>query len=177
MQHLIKHLRAHFDPLEDRMLSFCNHGVQLEGWFKGELLVVLDSLRESGVVKNFDREVKRTEGRIDLFIESDGLHWVELKHWLIGEQGGTRYGPGFYLRDPTSVGIIRDVDKLLRIPGDVGRWLLLLLTANPGASAWHRGVDDFNRKFAPRILQPRSNPNEFPAHYFLALVRVEGSNA
>lgn len=177
MQHLLEHLRAQFDPLDDRMRSFARHGVQLEGWFKGELLVALDSLKAAGVIKKFDREVKRPEGRIDLVIDSPGLHWVELKHWLIGSQRGTTYGPGFYFGDPSSVGIVKDVDKLLRIPPQVGRWLLLLLTANPGRAAWNSGLAAFNNKFAPRHLDSCTDPSEFPSSYFLGLLRVSGGAA
>ncbi len=49
------HFKRHFDPLQNRMESFVRHGVQTEGWFRGELLVALDSLVRNGRVKSFDR--------------------------------------------------------------------------------------------------------------------------
>jgi len=30
-------LRQHFDRIQDRFASFARHGVQAEGWFKGEM--------------------------------------------------------------------------------------------------------------------------------------------
>lgn len=174
MDHLVEPLRAHFDPLQSRMRSFASHGVQLEGWFKGELLFALDAMKEAGSIVKFDREVKRPEGRIDLMVESSGLHWVELKHWLIGSPRGTRYGPSFYFGDATSVGVVKDVDKLLRVPTDAGRWLLLLLTANPGRAAWSAGIAAFNSKFTPRRLDSSTDPSAYPDAYFLGLLRVSG---
>lgn len=66
MIELIPLLRRHLDPLEVRSASFLRHAVNLEGWFKGELLVALDTLSATGAVAAFDREVRMLNSRIDL---------------------------------------------------------------------------------------------------------------
>jgi hypothetical protein len=75
VDHLISLLRLHFDSLEDRMRCFATLGVQVEGWFKGELLLALNSCREKEAIQGFDREVKAKESRkTDLKVVSRGLH-------------------------------------------------------------------------------------------------------
>ncbi len=160
------------------MRCFTEQGVQVEAWFKGELLFALNSCREKHAVQCFDREVKALEGRkgIDLKVMSNGLHWVEIKHWLIGMQRSNKWAPSNYFADRT--GVVNDVDKLLRIEGSATRWLLILNTANPGPVAWQAGLDDFNRKFVPRRLLSLTDPADFPLSYCLGLLQVnEASSA
>ncbi len=172
MEELIPHLVNHFDGLQDRLACFCEQGVQVEGWFKGELLALLSELRRNASVERFDREVKIEAGRVDITAHLGGkCHWVELKHWHIGKQGGTSYGPAFYFCD-RELGILRDVDKLRNIDSHGHGWLLLLLTANPGEDAWLRGLARFHEKFAPRVLTSRTSPSQFPSTYFLGLLEV-----
>ena len=45
MVSLLPILRQHLDTLEERFMSFAQHGVQTEGWLKGEMLMLLDRLR------------------------------------------------------------------------------------------------------------------------------------
>lgn len=175
MTELLPVFQRHFDKLQDRLVCFCEMGVQVESWFKGELLTLLTSLRGQGVIKDFDREVKAPGGRIDLTVTTqNGLHWIELKHWLIGEQKGFSYAPNFYFGDGTSIGIIPDVDKLMSVTSPAHLWLLILLTANPGKELWLAGVDKFNSKFAPRRVTPHSKPEYFPSTYFTGLLEVRG---
>jgi len=173
MERLVPHLRDHFDPLQDRLLCFAKYGVQTEGWFKGEMLFFLDKLVERGIVTTFDREVRRETVLVDLQVRLNQLHWLELKHWLIGKQKGTTYGASFYFRDRSSVGIIRDVSKLLACPAGDPRWLLILASANPGVEAWRRGVEGFNDKFKPIRVTSHTDPGEFPTSYFLGLLSVD----
>ena len=78
----------------------CNYGVQTEGWLKAELLYFLETQKTSGDLRDFDREVKFGLGRkkIDFKLTNtnDEDAWVELKHWLIGHQRGTKYDASFY---------------------------------------------------------------------------------
>lgn len=173
MVELIPLLRGHFDPLEDRFVSFLRHAVNLEGWFKGELLVALDALSVTGTVASFDREVRMRNSRIDLCVEANGQkHWVELKYWLNGSQRDFNYAPGFYFGDPTEVGITKDVAKLRALDAKGQRWLLILVVSNPGTAAWTVGLAKHNSKFQSKLAM-RSNPAGFPASYFLGLLEVE----
>jgi hypothetical protein len=172
MDELIPCLKAHFDSLEDRLRSFAAHGVQVEGWFKGKLIFALDVCRKSGAIQRFDREIKIRPSRraIDLYVQMDRDHWVELKHWLIGEQKSAKWGASDYFSDST--GLINDVNRLLGIEGQTSRWLFVLATANPGQAAWQLGIDRFNTKFALHFLSSVTDPAVFPSWYYLGLLKV-----
>jgi hypothetical protein len=171
---LLPLLRSHFDALQDRLACFCKYGCQLEGWFKGELLTVLDAALQAGTIVDVDREIATPAGKIDLRVTLPGEEptWIELKHWLIGVQRGTRYGAGFYFGDPTSVGITKDVKKLTDGERAGLGYVLVLMTANPGNDEWRRGIEKFNRKFGPLRITSASSPSDFPAAYFLGVLRV-----
>jgi hypothetical protein len=100
----------------------------------------------------------------------DRDHWVELKHWLIGEQKSVKWGASDYFSDTT--GPIKDVNRLLSIEGHASRWLLVLATANPGEAAWQLGIDRFNKKFAAHRLLSVTDPADFPSWYYLGLLKV-----
>ncbi len=175
MIELVKRFQEVLDSRRDILECFCNYGVQLEGWLKGELLYFLDTEKTVGHLHDFDREVSFGHGRrkVDITI-TDGngwVSWVELKHWLIGFQRGYKYDAGFYLRDSSSVGIKLDVEKLKLAHGS--KYVLTLATGNPGVDGWFGGVEQFNSKFAPLHLSPLTDPKVFPPQYFLGLLSAE----
>jgi hypothetical protein len=166
---LLPRVKAHFNTTQSRLACFCELGFQTEGWFKGELLYLFSQLHRQGVIQELDREVNVEGKKVDIRLRVNNEdHWIELKHWLIGKQKGTTYNPSFYFGDRTSVGITGDVNKLASLTGH--RWLLLLLTANPGMNAWEAGVEKFNIRFAPIRLESRTQPQMFPSTYFLGLL-------
>ena len=175
---LIADFKKTLDNHEELLGSFCRHGVQLEGWLKGELLHLLDNERKQKIIVDFDREVAlgKEIGKVDLrltlsapsgFIDA----WTELKYWLIGHQRGSSYNASFYFGDPTSVGISVDARKLLRIPNGL-KYILVLTVANPGSDDWSTGVEKFNSKFSPLHLTSITDPKDFPESYFLGLLNV-----
>lgn len=175
MHTLIPHLRSHFDSLQDRLATFYQEGVQLEGWFKGEMLFTLDQLRKRKVLRDFDREVRFETARrrtIDLKVAlPSGPNWVELKYWLVGPQKGRRYDPLFYFQDHSSVGIIRDVKKLRSIQRDGHLWLLILSVTDPTLSGWTLGFQRFREKFCIDLATD-CVPTEHGASHFLSLIRI-----
>jgi hypothetical protein len=175
MLDLLPELRAHFDPLESRLRVFSRYGFQAESWLKGEMVAFLDAALMRGRISHFDREVKIPSGkRVDLVVESDGRrHWVELKHWLIGEQRGQVWRSGFYFVDKSSFGLMRDLEKLGTIPGPDSFWMVVLATANPGKSEWEEGLAKFHTKFAPVRVTSHSDPDQFPECYLLGLFELE----
>jgi hypothetical protein len=169
MIELLPRMKQYFDNTQDRFICFRDMGFQSEGWFKGELLTLFCELQREGMIQELDREVKVGTKRVDIKLRlKNTYHWIELKHWLIGKQRGVTYNSDFYFGDPTSVGITGDVDKLNTLTGH--HWMLLLLTANPGMQAWEVGVAKFNKKFAPRSVESRTQSDTFPATYFLGLL-------
>jgi hypothetical protein len=152
--------------------------VQVEGWLKGEFLFFLDGKKANGKIINFEREIQMGSGKkkIDFYIHLDKSQkleaWIELKHWLVGYQKGTKYNAQFYFSDPSSVGIRSDAEKLNKVSKDRS-YLLILATANPGINDWDAGVRKFNEKFSPLRLVSLIEPDSFPEFYFLGLLRIE----
>ena len=179
MLSLLPPLRKHFDSLEDRLILFARQGIQVEGWFKGETLLVLSRLLSEGTIGALDRKVRFPEGRVDITVTHRGqLHLLELKHWLVGHQREYKYKTGFYFTDRTSVGIVPDVSKLARIQSLGAKWLMLFVTARPEPDVWDKGVSVFNSKFFPFHLTAHTSPAGFPEAYFLGLLQVlKGTDA
>ena len=147
---------------------------------KGEILWFLDRETANGRLANFSREVvvpqRKSRKRIDLrllfdTVEGPATYWIEMKHWLIGYQKDYKLNCQFYFGDSSSVGIKPDVEKLVNLKSGE-KYLLILMTANPGMKDWEDGVRKFNGKFEPLHLTPLTKPMKYPEYFFLGLLRV-----
>ncbi|MFC1846379.1 hypothetical protein ACFLYM_03055 [Chloroflexota bacterium] len=173
-------LKEIMNKREDYLRCFCSKGVQVEGWFKAELLCLLAKLELTRQIQGFDREVAFSSGktRVDFRIELSAATpsiWLEIKHWLIGYQKSYKYNSRFYFGDRSSVGIKPDVDRLNQIVHG-NKFLLILATSNPGEEEWIKGTNTFNEKFGPLKLVPLTNPSEFPTFYFLGLLAIPNTD-
>lgn len=175
---LVTSFRNTMEAHREHLKCFCAHGVQLEGWFKGEFIRFLDQYKSMTKIINFDREEPAGKGRrkVDFrleFVSKTGTRyaWLEIKHWLIGYQKGCKYNTLFYFSDPSSVGITPDIKKLVNVQ-DGDKYMLILATANPGENEWLEGIDRFNRKFTPPLM-PLTRPKKFPNYYFLGLLKID----
>jgi hypothetical protein len=171
-------LKEYLDTKKDILSCFSDQGVQLEGWFKGELLYFLSTLKKTGQLYDFDREVKSpvANKKIDFKLElqignKSEIIWLELKHWLIGYQKGYKYNAQFYFGDPTSIGIKPDIEKLAMIKSD-NRYVLISMTENPGKDGWYNGIQKFNNKFSNLKIKNMNDPSEYEDFYFLGLIKV-----
>ena len=173
MLEIVNGFKKVLEPRKNVLQCLCNYGVQTEGWLKAELLYFLDTQKASGDLRDFDREVEIGGNKIDFKLTNtnDEDTWIELKHWLIGNQKGTKYDASFYFNDKRKTAIKSDVEKLKRVSGN--KYLMTLTTANPGTKAWFEGVKQFNDKFAPLSVTPLTEPEDFPTHYFLGLLSIQ----
>ena len=179
LQTMIGRLMCVLEQKEEQLRCFKELGVQVEGWFKGELLYFLEKEKKAGRISRFDREVtvavdkgnKKVDFKIELGEGSKSVEiWMELKHWLIGKQKGTSYNAGFYFEDKY-VGLKADVEKLKQISSG-SRYILVLATGNPRANDWSKGVEKFNKKFEPLALKSLTEPRYFPDFYYIGLLKV-----
>ncbi len=172
MEELLPHVRQHFDGLIQKLDAFARQAVQVESWFKGECLALATNLQQIGVIDGFSREVKVAGGRIDFQITMRGrVHWIELKHWLVGKQGDTTYSCKGYFGD-RDLGCRADAAKLQSMPAADGAWLWLFMTRNPGEGDWQAGIAKFNERF-PELPIRAINPQwEKPEEYFLGVAEV-----
>jgi len=171
---LVPRIASHLAGLPRRLDSFRELEYQSEGWFKTELLLVLLDLKRDGVVDGFDREVSfGTRQKVDVAVTTqDVTNWIELKHWLIGTQRGSRYAARFYFTDSRDSTLMADVRKLAKIEGKSRRWVLALLTTNPGSEDWEAALAAYRARTDAIPLMPRTDPSDFPEAFFLALLEV-----
>ncbi len=119
---LVKSFYTYLTEDKHEYLSlFSRLQIQIEGWFKGELMCHFE--RQKIALTNKDREVtvdseksnnKEKKDKVDLKIElNNETYWIELKHILIGYQRGESYTLGFYFSEDTFV--YSDIKKLHKI--------------------------------------------------------------
>jgi len=178
MGDLVSRLAEYLRTSEQQLRCFHEYKSQVEGWFKGELICFLDQEKRAGRLPYFERErlVYDVLGRrknIDIAlqfdkIDSSRVSWVELKHWHIGTQNNGNYGCRWYFRHATQP----DVEKLLMIPEDGDKFILVLLTMNPGSKDWTAGVEAFNAAFPQLSVCSLTNPGDYPDYFFLGLLHV-----
>ena len=100
---------------KDYLTLFSNLQIQIEGWFRGELMNYLKNEKVKMTVE--DREVpinNNNRRKVDLRIEAnDEFYWVELKHILVGCQRNHIYELEFYFSN--SAYIDNDIKKLQEI--------------------------------------------------------------
>lgn len=175
MEKLLSDFKKVLDAKKEVLECFCKYGVQIEGWFKGEFLSFLDGQKnQENKISDFDREVPIGIGRrkVDFKVKptTETLCWIELKHWLIGKQRDIEYNAKFYFGDPTSVGIVRDADKLSQLSnGD--KFILIFATKNPGEKDWQNGLELFQKKFSAYSIKSLTNPDNFPDFYYIGLLK------
>jgi len=184
MRALVSRFAEHLKMFEQQLRCFHKYESQVEGWLKGELLCFLEQEKVAGRLPHFEREkvVRIGDKRMNVdvvlqFDKSRGspLSFVELKHWHIGTQKNDYYGPQWYFKDPTCAK--RDVEKLLKIPDGGDKFMLVLLTKNPGPEDWSCGVNEFNIKFPRLLVRSLTDPGDYPDFFFLGLLHVGARQA
>lgn len=71
MRQLIDRFKTYLQVRTDALRCFCRWGVQVEGWFKGEMLAFLDQQLRDGIIEELGREVRidpLLRGRIDFMV-------------------------------------------------------------------------------------------------------------
>ena len=182
MKALISRLAEYLRRSEQQFRCFHQYESQVEGWFKGELLCFLDREKRTGRLHNFGREKKlyvgdeRNRIQVDMMLQFDppgSVVWVELKHW-IGRQNNQQFTPSQYFTIPRkrSDSCAYCVEKLLTIPGDGDKFMLVPFTPNPGSKEWRAGVEEFNTRFSPLSVRSLTNPDDYPDFFFLGMLPV-----
>ena len=171
MKQILKRVKKRFRSLEDRFDCFIRYEFQVEGWLKGELITVLDKMQKKREIVGFDREVTCVgKKRIDLAVDrEDGRIWIELKHWLIGEQSGTNWQPKDYVLE-----LSHEFEKLEAAGAGENAWIAVLCTRNPGWRAWEEGIEKFNKENEPWTLEAFDNPNNYPKSWYFGVLKVRG---
>lgn len=181
INHVLKSFANHLDQCESQLRCFNQLEMQVEGWFKGELLSFLNEKQNLGEINSLKREaalpVDGRNRKVDVHFvraENDGSKkevWLELKHWHIGKQNGTYYGAPWYFKNKQGTCIYGDVEKLKYLQPDTA-FILVLATHNPGDTEWEEGIDTFNKTYAPLKIEGLTRPIDYPPTYFLGLLSI-----
>jgi hypothetical protein len=131
-----KDRRGHLDV-------FAQADCRLEGWFKGELLVLFSKLVKDGVLSGFEREanVPVPGGRLQIDFRlrlGDQTHLCEVKALCISQAAGTPRNLKFYFRDD-KLGLFKDFRKLNSIAA-TNKWLLAFVYPVPEQLAWESAL-------------------------------------
>jgi hypothetical protein len=177
MEVLIPAIHEWFAEKREHLAIFADSDCRLEGWFKGELLVLFTRLRRSGAITEFEREANIASGVPGKRIQVDfrvrigtETHLCELKALCISQAAGTPRNLNFHFRDD-HVGIIKDFKKLDAIAG-TNKWLMAFVYPVPDRLVWERAVDSLPASL--RHWRSLNRPTDMVAPLFLSLWRFKG---
>lgn len=116
------------DNNEDYLILFSKLQIQIEGWFRGELMHYFKENRYDMTTENrevplcddisYKEKLSNEEGnerqKVDIRLTlANEYYWIELKHILVGYQIKTPISLGFYFSDNSY--IANDIQKLTQI--------------------------------------------------------------
>jgi len=153
---------------------FAEADTRLEGWFKAELIFLLNRLLQQKKIDEFKREPKidTSAGRkqIDFIIKLNGeLHLCELKALCISQAAGTPRNLHFYFRED-NVGLIKDFRKLESLPYK-NKWVIGFIYPKPNHNQWKEELS-----LLPNDLKHWkciTDPSEFEDFLFISICRPE----
>lgn len=174
MDALVKDIRDWFNTKREYLAAFACTDSRVEGWFKGELLVLFDRLRLEGRLAEFKREAnipvlgtgRRTQVDFRLSIEN-AVHLCELKALCISRAASTPRNLKFYFRDD-HVGLLKDFRKLDSLQ-EANKWLIAFVYPRPREDDWIAAVDSLPTDL--RHWEPITSPNGSADDLFVSLWR------
>lgn len=172
MECLLPEIEQWFAAKSEHLAVFAEADCRLEGWFKGELLVLLSRLQRRGVISGFERELNlplatpgkrfQIDFKIQIGVEE---HLCELKALCISQAAGTPRNLKFYFRDD-HVGLIKDMRKLATLPAP-NKWLMAFVYPTPSIEAWSAAVGSVPAALAH--CRPVNSPTSGTPAMFVSL--------
>ena len=100
---------------KDYLTLFSDLQIQIEGWFRGELMNYLKNEKLEMTVSNREIRVNNEKRKkVDLRVQiNNEFYWIELKHILVGCQLNNTYPLGFYFYKNSY--IYNDIEKLQEV--------------------------------------------------------------
>ena len=166
------------------MQLFSRLEIQIEGWFRGELMNYFDkSVDEMNPDKRevlLPNQSNKERKKVDFKIKENGqLCWIELKHLLIGNQinKSNSFKLDFYFKGYNSSSIVNDIDKLKSVKPDPA-YILAFVSVNGnsiiGKDDLEKVLDDLLKEFnvsADKIAVDFDNDSRFG--YFILKLKPE----
>lgn len=153
MLELTKHIITHFDSKQRYHKLFAESDSRVEGWYKGEMIFLLQQLKEKKEIVDFHREHKidsegETRYSVDFMIELSGKKkvLVELKAVCISQAAGTPRSLNFYF-GKTHVGLVKDFKKLDQIKDFKEKYVIGFVYPKPDEQLWKDGLKKLNTSY------------------------------
>lgn len=152
------------------METFARNDTRLEGWFKGEMLVLLDQLKRKRTISDYEQEFNFYHGKkryqVDFKIKMESeKHLVELKAPCISQARGTPRNLNFYFRED-NIGLLKDFRKL-NLTDNPNRWLVAFIYPKPAKHAWQVAMTKIPRDFSN--WQCVTKLDQYPDYLFISL--------
>jgi hypothetical protein len=177
MQVLVSDIRGWFERKRKHLLAFAEFDCRLEGWFKGELLVLFNRMQAAHRIAKVEREVKvprcdtATRTQVDFAVTiGKKKHLCELKSLCISHRATPR-NLQFYFRDD-DVGLIRDFRKLDYVQAE-RKWGLAFVYPTPAPDVWAKAVESLLPKLPH--WESLSDPRDAKDFLFVSLWRCKKS--
>ncbi|MGD9537342.1 MAG: hypothetical protein AB7P52_05685 [Alphaproteobacteria bacterium] len=177
-QHILDIFSEFFEVFvhnKEKFECFSKHGRQLEGWFKGELIVYLEKMKINNKIESFSTEYNieniESSGKVDFGVQiykGNKLFkaLIELKH-LTDKQPFRQYflpnNSGSYASQMTKM--VESLNK--------NNYFLVFFTKNPGKEKWEKMILDFNNIYTKIYINDLTNPHNYPEYYFPALINIK----
>lgn len=170
---LYAEIDGHFlapEPLR-RAALFARHGrSSAEGWFKGELMLLLESLVKDGRIDGWRADVPISEDnrqRCDFRIVTGGQPlWLEVKTQVqpgqVADSGVMARGGGF----------ADDLVKLMRVR-DGEKGVLLFVVPRPEPSQWADLLATYSRRIAPLGFRELSEIGSYPEALYVCKLALK----
>lgn len=121
---------------------------RLDGWFKGEMLVLLETLRAQGMIQSCEGQINvptpigsNQRRQIDFRVRVGSRFYLcELKAMCTSQAAGPPRDPYFYLRDD-DVSMIKDLKKLPQLPFSDSLWPLAFVYPGPKLDEWDAALE------------------------------------
>ncbi|MEO6196714.1 MAG: hypothetical protein ABIP58_01255 [Dehalococcoidia bacterium] len=159
---------AHFLAPEAlrRAALLARHGrAAAEGWFKVEMIALLDSLTKDGTIDDWRSDYPITEDkkqRCDFRLVINGKPlWLEVKTLI--DPARQAEDVGFMGR---GAGFADDLVKLMRAP-DPDREVLLFVLPRPAPDQWKDLLATYARRIAPLAFEEMSDVATYPDELYV----------
>jgi hypothetical protein len=140
---LLPIMRDWFGRKRPYVECFARWDTRVEGWFKGEMLMLLEKMKQRRVIGSLERErlVHTPEGRlqIDFVIGmDDSEHLCEVKVLCTSQALRTPRNLRFYFRED-GVGLIKDLRKLDSLESE-NCWAVAFVYPAPSTDRWREAI-------------------------------------
>ena len=172
MQILLEQFKQHLLKKQEHLRIFALNDARVEGWFKGELLVLLEAMKKNGLVRGYMSEASlyfsnNNRCLVDFVIGTGNQdHCVELKVLCISRTKGNR-NLHFYFRNNAQ--LLGDFTKLEELSSEPNRWVMALIYPKPSVTDWLRETGVL------KGWQCLTKIDDYPDYFFIALFKNEGN--